>query len=321
MGIYVFIIVNVHYSRRSLNIASSDIPATSATNIYLGTSSTVDVFKNTFLNNTSLDVSVNSDTTDLDIQTDDISNSFNFLRRSTITSFFASNMVDMPVCFKKSKSLYSKTFELPLLKFTNMLMRAGKRGQTVKHVTLSFTQCFHQIIRLSNSNAFVTWHTLLSSLKNVGMDSTTTSSDVIVTNNLLLETHYLTSGDDVEEESVSYIKTLLFDKLSKYTPLFGFYIRRVDKSIRKNSRGKSGKYTMIWKYVPVYKRLYMTTRWLLKDLRFQKLKTFPERLIKTLETFLLTPHLSFVCKLRKFTHFFVFQNFKNTLLRSLRSTS
>jgi hypothetical protein len=113
----------------------------------------------------------------------------------------------------------------------------------------------------------------------------------------------------------------LFDKLSKYTPLFGFYIRRVDKSIRKNSRGKSGKYTMIWKYVPVYKRLYMTTRWLLKDLRFQKLKTFPERLIKTLETFLLTPHLSFVCKLRKFTHFFVFQNFKNTLLRSLRSTS
>ena len=321
MRIYVFIIVNVHYSRRSLNVASSDIPTTSATNIYLGTSSTVDVFKNTFLSNTSLDVSVNSDTTDLDIQTDDISNSFNFLRRSTITSFFASNMVDMPVCFKKSKSLYSKTFELPLLKFTNMLMRAGKRGQTVKHVTLSFTQCFHQIIRLSNSNAFVTWHALLSSLKNVGIDSTTTPLDVIVTNDLLLETHYLTSGDDVEEESVSYIKTLLFDKLSKYTPLFGFYIRRVDKSIRKNSRGKSGKYTMIWKYVPVYKRLYMTTRWLLKDLRFQKLKTFPERLIKTLETFLLTPHLSFVCKLRKFTHFFVFQNFKNTLLRSLRSTS
>lgn len=227
----------------------------------------------------------------------------------------------MPVCFKKSKSLYSKTFELPLLKFTNMLMRAGKRGQTVKHVTLSFTQCFHQIIRLSNSNAFVTWHALLSSLKNVGTDNTTASSDVIVTHDLLLETHYLTNGDDVEEESVSYIKTLLFDKLSKYTPLFGFYIRRVDKSIRKNSRGKSGKYTMIWKYVPVYKRLYMTTRWLLKDLRFQKLKTFPERLIKTLETFLLTPHLSFVCKLRKFTHFFVFQNFKNTLLRSLRSTS
>lgn len=311
----------MHYSRRSLNIASSDIPTTSATNIYLSTSSTVDVFKNTFLSNTSLDVSVNFDSTDLDIQTDDISNSFNFLRRSTITSFFASNMVDMPVCFKKSKSLYSKTFELPLLKFTNMLMRAGKRGQTVKHVTLSFTQCFHQIIRLSNSNAFVTWHALLSSLKNVGTDNTTTSSDVIVTHDLLLETHYLTNGDDVEEESVSYIKTLLFDKLSKYTPLFGFYIRRVDKSIRKNSRGKSGKYTMIWKYVPVYKRLYMTTRWLLKDLRFQKLKTFPERLIKTLETFLLTPHLSFVCKLRKFTHFFVFQNFKNTLLRSLRSTS
>jgi hypothetical protein len=103
--------------------------------------------------------------------------------------------------------------------------------------------------------------------------------------------------------------------------VFSFYIRRVDKSIRKHSRGKSGKYTIIWKYVPVYKRFYVTMRWFLKELKFQKLKTFTERLVHTLETFLLTPNLSFVYKLRRFTHFFVFQNFKKTLLKTLKSTS
>jgi hypothetical protein len=317
----MFIMLNVNFSRRSLDEVRIEHSPHASTNIYLNSSEDTNILTKTFLNQSLLNNNSLNDLTELDIQTDDISNAFNFLRRSTITSFFASNMVDMPVCFKKSKSLYSKTFELPLLKFTNMLMRAGKRGQTVKHVTISFTQCFHQIIRLSNSNAFVLWQSLLSSLKTVGTNNALLSEGGDVTNESLLQTNYLNHSDETEDDTDSYIKTLLFDKLSKYTPLFGFYIRRVDKSIRKNSRGKSGKYTMIWKYVPVYKRLYMTTRWLLKDLRFQKLKTFPERLIKTLETFLLTPHLSFVCKLRKFTHFFVFQNFKNTLLRTLRSTS
>ena len=58
-----------------------------------------------------------------------------------------------------------------------------------------------------------------------------------------------------------------------------------------------------------------------KDLKFQKAKTFNERLFKTLEVFFLTPDLSFVSKLRKFTHYFVFQNFKKTLFRTLKSTS
>jgi len=80
---------------------------------------------------------------------------FAFLRRSTITSFFAVNLVDMPVCFKKSKSLYSKTFEVPLFKFTNIIMRHGKREQVIKNVTYSFTKCFHQIIKVFNHPEFI----------------------------------------------------------------------------------------------------------------------------------------------------------------------
>jgi hypothetical protein len=38
-------------------------------------------------------------------------------------------MIDVPICFKKSKSLKYKNFELPFLKFINLLMRQGKKEQ------------------------------------------------------------------------------------------------------------------------------------------------------------------------------------------------
>ena len=246
---------------------------------------------------------------------------FAFLRRSTITSFFAVNLVDMPVCFKKSKSLYSKTFEVPLFKFTNIIMRHGKREQVIKNVTYSFTKCFHQIIKVFNHPEFIHWHHLYSWMSGEKMNLTQFFPNLESKGELPLHAGHKITPEGFFYNSNSFVKNLLFEKLLKYAPLFSFYIRRIDKSVRKNSRGKSGKYMIIWKYVPIYKRLYVTIRWLLKDLKFQKLKTFSERLIRTLEIFLLTPNLSFVCKLRKFTNVFVFKNYKKTLLKTLKSTS
>lgn len=248
---------------------------------------------------------------------------FLFLRQSTITSFFSVNLVDMPLCFKKSKSLYSKTFELPLLKFINLIMRRGFREKVLKSLTLSFSTFFKKYLNNFdlNLNRWLSIFTFLS--------TTCTSIDSVDfcwSNSLLCKPITLNSRHSLSEAGYTFnnsfsFKNNLFSKLSEYNPLFSFYIRKVDKSIRKNSRGKSGKYTIIWKYVPLYKRLYVTMRWFLKDLKFQKLKTFDERLFKTLEVFFLSPNLSFISKLRKFTHFFVFQNHKKTLLKTLKSTS
>jgi hypothetical protein len=258
---------------------------------------------------------------DREVQNVNVAEHFSFLRQSTITSFFMVNMIDMPVCFKKSKSLYSKTFEIPLLKLSNILMRAGLRGKTIKTVTLSFTQCFHEVMGMVQKADFINWRFLYSYILSTrlfrgGFISNTTSNLEVG-----LDPQHRIKDGGYEFNSLYFLKTFLFEKLEKYAPLFSFYIRKVDKSVRKNSRGKSGKYTIIWKYVPVYKRLYVNIRWLLRDLKFQKFKTFTERLTKVLETFLLTPHLSFVCKLRRFTHFFVFKNYKKSLLKTLKSTS
>lgn len=106
--------------------------------------------------NTQLNTYLNDNTIlDFELSNPLVEPHFHFLRRSTITSFFAVNLVDMPVCFKKSKSLYSKTFEIPFFKFTNIIMRHGKREQVIKNVTYSFTKCFHQIIKVFNHPEFI----------------------------------------------------------------------------------------------------------------------------------------------------------------------
>ena len=47
---------------------------------------------------------------------------FFYIRNSSFINFFLNNMIDVPICFKKSNSLKTKNFELPLLKFSNFLM-------------------------------------------------------------------------------------------------------------------------------------------------------------------------------------------------------
>jgi hypothetical protein len=255
------------------------------------------------------------------VQTSYTFSNFLFLRQSTITAFFSTNLIDMPICFKKSKSLYAKTFELPLLKFTNLIMRGGLREQVIKNITLSFTKCFTRIFKYINLSNYIQWEYLYSHITTISYISTPLFTTNVLTSSLELHSKHLIAGDRLVFSDSLFLTKFLFNKLNEFLPLFSFYIRKVDKNIRKHSRGKSGKYTIIWKYVPIYKRLYITIRWLLKDLKFQKSQTFTERLFKTVETFLTTPETSFVYKLRKFTHYFVFQNFKKTLFRTLKSTS
>jgi hypothetical protein len=117
------------------------------------------------------------------------------------------------------------------------------------------------------------------------------------------------------------IKSLFLVKLLKFNPLFNFYIEKVDKNIRKNSRNKANKLKIIWRYVPPYKRLYTIMTWFLKDLKFQKSRLFQVRVEKAFETLFLTTNKTFIWKLKNFIHFYVFKNFKHSLFQTLRSTS
>ena len=258
-----------------------------------------------------------------DVSDESIVATFNFLRQSTIKSFFNSQLVDVPICFQKSKSLYTPTFEIPLVKMSNMIMRSGLRGQVIRQLTQSFAQFFHQLVTDLTPQNSLSWVQIHHLLDNFLLCPNLTFAGV---GSQLLTTPVLRAENQFDNLRVKFnhkssVNYLLFETLAKNAPIFSFYIRKVDKSIRKNSRGKSGKYTIIWKYIPVYKRLYVTLRWLLKELKFQKLKTLETRMVHMLHTFLVDPNSSFVIRLRKFVHGFVFYNYKTTLLKNLKSTS
>ena len=50
-------------------------------------------------------------------------------RQSSVSSFFSTNMIDMPRCFQKSESMFKPIFNKPYLKLLHILMRHGKKEQ------------------------------------------------------------------------------------------------------------------------------------------------------------------------------------------------
>ena len=163
------------------------------------------------------------------LQNTAILSSFVFLRQSTITSFFSANLIDMPICFKKSKSLYAKTFELPLLKLTNLIMRAGLREKSIKHVSLSFSKCFTRILPNVNMGNYTHWESLYTNLINTSLyNNTFIRTHSLETSLDLHSKHTLTNSNLFFSDSL-FLTKFLFYKLNEFLPLFSFYIRKVDK--------------------------------------------------------------------------------------------
>jgi hypothetical protein len=64
-------------------------------------------------------------------------------------------MIDVPICFKKSKSLKYKNFELPFLKFINLLMRQGKKEQITTY-TLQTLFTFFNFLKFNKASTMFT---------------------------------------------------------------------------------------------------------------------------------------------------------------------
>ena len=199
-------------------------------------------------------------------------------------------------------------------------MRKGLKLKVSNVINTNFFNFFQSSLLSQNNLGWLNIHLTL----NVLLQNTPTHySNYSLKDGLALNLTYNNrfSKDGISFQPKSSFNFLFIEAIKEYLPIFSFFVRRVDKSVRKNSRGKSGKYIIIWKYVPTYKRLYTTLRWFIKDLKFHKLKTFKMRFFKILETFILNPKSSFLVKLRQFVHVYVFENLKNKLMKTLKTTS
>ena len=246
---------------------------------------------------------------------------FKLVQNSSVSNFFTSNMIDIPKCLKNSYSLYKPIFELPHLKFLNILMRRGYKEKIYTTVLRLFIKSVMHPDSANNFNTLTySWVALLPFFNSIFL------SNKPVYNSLKFLKVNMWDGKSVTTKYLSesaplVMSNFLVTKLERYKPTFLFKVQKVDKSTRKHSRGKSGKYVILWKYVPVYRRLYAVLRWLVQDIKFQKAHKFELKFLQSLNLLLSSSHSSLIIKFRNFNHNFVFKNFKKTLLKTLCTVS
>lgn len=259
---------------------------------------------------------------------------FAFLHHSSFIAFFINNLIDTPNCFQKLKSIKRRAFELPLLKFINFLTRQGKREkyQSLFFKSLNFLYA-NQSHGISENN-FTTstisplkqfnynWVSLYLTLRNLfSYNEETMSMSLIYTNEFKYELNHknifynkgkLTSRD-------SSLKQLFISKFLTNLPIFMFFIHNVDKNVKKYSRGKSGKYSFVWKYIAPYKRFFVTLKLIAKEIKFMNGRTLPIRIQNALTLLFSDFQKSFIWKAKLFSYNYIFKNYRNTLMKTLKS--
>ena len=247
---------------------------------------------------------------------------FDGLHRSSFTSFFSTNLIDIPRCFKHVKSLYRQSHLVPILKFTNLVMRHGFKEKVFKTLSSSANLYITSFFKdqFLNKVGHFNWFTLFRTFYtfHVGMNTQTTYGNNL-TEFPLFNLHSADFNFRYDSDLVTF-KEMFFSNLSEIEPVFNFYVYKVNKSKRKNSRGKTGKYTLLWKYITPFKRLYLTFRWLLRDIKFQKAKNFETRFYKFWQILHTNLFGSLAYQVKTFSHKFIFQNYRRTLMSSLRAS-
>lgn len=178
----------------------------------------------------------------------DIENSLGIKVISPFSLFFKNLNINTPQKLNSIKSL-GRLKGLTVLKtLVRYLLKNGKKINSMKVLSSSLNSINllknTKISFWKNIYLTITFFFKLGTVYKIGSKAITLNTD----NNFNFYNDELSIN--VEES----IDNLILSSIKRFNFLFSFYIYKVDKNIYKNSRGRSGKYTFIWKYVAPYKR-------------------------------------------------------------------
>ena len=261
-----------------------------------------------------------------------------YIKKSSFIAFFVDNLIDVPICFKASKSLRFKNSELLLLKLVNFLMRKGLRDQTWRNLLVAFHRFYARVVRekattlslpgvsapcwLPLIRVYEYLHSVnLRPLREARYEAATHRFSFFNRALIPLTPGLELMGSNKFTVNPSFfLKSFFLSKLDQILPIFAFYIYNVDKNVRKFSRGKSGKYIFIWKYIAPYKRAKTAIKLIAKQVKFYPHKTFSSRFLHMLLDLHQNP-LNFAVKTKNFSYNYVFRNFKKTLMANYRTVT
>lgn len=198
------------------------------------------------------------------------------LRSSAVANFFASEGVDVPACFAKSKSLKRGSSQTLLMKMVNLLFRRGEKTTTMRNVTAGARLFFGDRVDMTGFRLAV------SAGRSVCFRDRYDFVEFFPSSGIVSPTFAF--PHPVDE----------FAGISSSVPVaFAYFVYGVDKNIRKFSRGKSGKYAFVWKYVAPFRRKNFSLRQVAREIRFNPGRGFNDRFAQTFSRLRDDPRSSF----------------------------
>lgn len=235
------------------------------------------------------------------------------LRSSSFKLFFKNLEVDTPESLNVIKSLKRLKSTTLLKRLASYFLKSGKRNKTLNQILISF----NKIIFLSQQNysmpTFLNDWRFIHFILSFSASNKTKFSDFPSLANYEMSSNFSIKNNFLLKPNLLTIDSILRAKLKKFNVLFSFYIYKVDKQIYKNSRGKSGKYTFIWKYVAPYKRYSLIFHWLSKEIKVTNGKNLQERLHQVLKNFIFETKKTWIWKIQLFSLNYVYFNLRRTL--------
>lgn len=244
-------------------------------------------------------------------------------RQSNFIEFFKQSGVDTPNLFKTSRSLYRPSGKIDYLKFVNYLMRDGKRWKSLKLLNNIFFTLKANPPLIKNSKRKIP---IILDWKQLHLLTTTvnykkTGINIRPRYDLYDKSHYQIISNSMYIHNHATGKQAFFHNFERTKPIFLFYIYKVDKKIFKNSRGKSGKFTFIWKYIPTYKRYRLILYWLVKELSLRPGQSIYTKVDSMLNDFVNDPEKTWIWKIKKFSHFYVYKNSRKSICENYRTVT
>lgn len=218
--------------------------------------------------------------------------------------FFKDLCINTPKSLNSIKSIKRFRGLTNLKTFSRYLVRHGKKVYFNKILLNSFFYVFK-----NSTNFNLNWKFFFINFSNILKKS---NSKTLLSPNLSK-----TDFSNIEELGFNNYCAMSFKKLNL---IYSFYIYKIDKHIYKNSRGKSGKFTFVWKYIPFYKRISRLVYWLIKDVRVSQGKTLQSRMNLVLNTFFNNPQKSIVWRIKKFSLNYVYFNLRKSLLETFNTS-
>lgn len=244
------------------------------------------------------------------------------IHKSDFKSFFQNLYIDTPRVLNKVKSLQRVKGDSYIFRLSTYLMRHGKKLNSIKLLLKTSHLCTTSMLPYIFNTSTTSWKSFYLFLVQfyVNYNNITRSLNSVLgqlTTEVGLKN--LKNNSLTIEEDFKF-NTLYQTSLNKLNFLFSFYIYKVDKQIYKNSRGKSGKYTFVWKYIAPYKRHLLISHWLMKEVRVSTGKTLQDRLNIIMKNFILTPSKTWIWKIKKFSLNYIYYNLRRSLAETYRTS-